>query len=183
MDSTDNVYIFLETCRTDLSSPESHIRLQAALLLRASGKQAKKVLSELISALYDEDADISFAAAEAISVIGEDAVQPLIVAMRSDAPIVREHAASALRGIGPPAGPAVESLIRLLQDAVADVRREAARALGDIRCEPEEAVPALITALQDRNLEVRAAATIALAQFGSVAKAAIPLPQGTVERI
>ena len=94
--------------------------------------------------------------------IGEPAVKPLIQALYSDSPNVRNAAAQALGHIK--AKEAVRPLIKLLDDPDELVPQGAARALGMI--EDTSAVEPLITALEHENLLVRERAALSLGQIG-----------------
>ncbi len=147
-------------------------RRLALLLVSEFGQQGREAIPTLVESLKSENADLSWAAGEALSRIGKDSIPSLVDGLRDANAMVREHAAVALGKIGPDANNAVLSLILLLQDESIDVGAAAASALGAIG---EEAltIPALITALRDESIEVRSKVIMALSQYGSAAQNAV----------
>lgn len=85
---------------------------------------------------------------------------------------VRNHVASVLAYIGPPARTCVPGLLRMLNDR--PTRQNAVWALGTIQAEPATVVPALIEGLADSDREVRVTVMQALGRFGNEAKDAVP---------
>lgn len=125
-----------------------------------------RAVKVLIAVLEDENSSgrTQALAASALVNIGTPAVESLIVALKSEDPLVRMQAAYALGRIKDVR--AVEPLIGALKDGNPIVRMEAADALG--RIEDVHAVGPLIGALKDENPIVRMQAVDALVQIKDV---------------
>ncbi|HPM42719.1 MAG TPA: HEAT repeat domain-containing protein, partial [Candidatus Omnitrophota bacterium] len=104
-----------------------------------------------------EDA-ISKQIVDAISNMGQCAIEPLINTLSNEDSFVRSRAAAALGNIKDPR--AVEPLIKLLSDPIYAVRASAAIALGKIG--DSRAIDALLKVLEDPSGEVREKVTDAL---------------------
>lgn len=90
-----------------------------------------KAVKLLLDRLADRSERVQAAAVEALSKIGETAVEPLISALANENKFVRFRAALALGQIGDRR--AVKPLINALRDDIGIVRDGAVRALGKIR--------------------------------------------------
>ena len=101
------------------------------------------------------------AAAQALVMIGEPAVEPLMRALHNKDIYIRKGAAEALGKIGDIGEAAVEPLLRSLPDASSPWW--IVRALADIG---KPAVESLIRALQDEDREIRWDATVVLDRLG-----------------
>ncbi len=115
-----------------------------------------RFVKNLINILGDRDWFVRERAAEALSKIGEPAIEPLINALQDQNGLVRERAAEALSKIGEPA---IEPLINALQDQNGLVRERAAWVLGEIGNEKSERP--LLETFHDKELYVRARAVLA----------------------
>lgn len=135
------------------------VQYEAAEALGNLGDE--KAVGPLITALKrDEFSGVRWKAAEALSKIGNPAVEALIAALQYPDDDVRWKAAIALGEIGNP--DAVEPLIRLLSDVDRFVRSRAAHALSMIG---EPAVPSLMHALRMDDAGVRWGAALALGKI------------------
>jgi HEAT repeat protein len=121
-----------------------------------------------------DDSRIRNAAASAIAVFGERAVDVLTQLLNQT--VTRRDAAYALGQIGEKAESAVGPLTRLLTDKDADIntRRAVATALGRIGEKAESAVQPLTKVLTDKDTpaDIRRAVAIALGQIGKKAGSA-----------
>lgn len=115
-------------------------------------RRDEKAVEPLIELLEDEQLKVQKAAQDALSNIGEPALDPLIAYINDQNKSIhsREQAIFALGGIGEPA---VESLIQLLAESATGFDGFAASALNDIG---KPAVEPLIRTLEDDNPYVRA---------------------------
>lgn len=139
-----------------LQSPDPKLRLSAVQRLR-SMEASDAVLAALVGALRDGNTEVCEAAAQALSFIGEPAVECLIGGLRAmpegnsedpeyPALPARANAAAAIGGIGARAKAAIPYLIDLMYDRNWSVRRVAALALAGIGPSAVSAVPALLEA-------------------------------------
>jgi HEAT repeat protein len=140
--------------RSQTSSIETDkLRLEAA---RAIGKiRDARAVEPLIAALNDKNINVTERSAEALTAIGEPAVEPLIKVLKNDQIGLQTVAAMILGDIKDPR--AVEPLIQtLLIDASENrswyFRFEAARALGKIK--DPRAIKPLEILLEDRDSSV-----------------------------
>ena len=139
-----------------LEHKDPQVQYEAAEALGNLGDE--KAIGPLITALKrDEFSGVRWKAAEALSKIGNPAVEPLIATLQYPDDDVRWKAAIALGEIGNP--DAVEPLIQLLSDDDRFVRSRAAHALSMIG---DAAVGPLIHALQKGDPGVRWGAAMAL---------------------
>ena len=151
-----------------LKYKEWYVRKRAAYILGKIGD--KRAIRPLIEALRDEDADVRYAATEALVRIGKPAVQPLIKALKYKEWYVRKRAAYILGKIGDKR--AIKPLIEALRDEDADVRYAAAEALEKIDSQwgvtkaAKKQVLYFIEALKDKNANVRYIAAKALGKIG-----------------
>ena len=139
-----------------LEHKDPQIQYEAAEALGNIGDE--KAIGPLITALKrDEFSGVRWKAAEALSKIGNPAVEQLIATLQYPDDDVRWKAAIALGEIGNP--DAVEPLIQLLSDDDRFVRSRAAHALSMIG---KAAIGPLIHALQNGDPGVRWGAALAL---------------------
>lgn len=122
----------------------------------------KKDIAGLLRLLRSHDAEIQLQASHALSMLGNDAVDALIVALKTRNPIEKLGIIYALSEIRSPR--AVIPLIAALTDENSEVRWQAAIGLGDIG-EPE-ATDYLFTMLSDPDKYVRNSAAISLTKIG-----------------
>jgi HEAT repeat protein len=115
-----------------------------------------RAVKSLIRVLSDKDWFVRERAAEALSKIGEPAIDPLIAALKDRNGLVRERAAEALSKIGEPA---IDPLIAALKDRNGLVRERAAEVLGKVG--DATSIKPLIEAFHDDELYVRAKAVLA----------------------
>ena len=177
-----------------LEHKDPQVQYEAAEALGNLGDE--KAVGPLIIALKrDEFSGVRWKAAEALSKIGNPAVEPLIATLQYPDDDVRWKAAIALGGIGNP--DAIEPLILLLSDEDRFVKSRAAHALSMIgkpavgrliselkhgdpdkrwgaalalgKIKDATAVEPLILALADDQAMVRAEAAAALASIGTPA--------------
>jgi len=88
-----------------------------------------ELVSRLIAALKDPDADVRANLAQALAKIGPPAVEPLTEALADPLPERRAGAATALGLLGSSAKGALPKLLDLLDDRDTEVRRQASQAL------------------------------------------------------
>jgi HEAT repeat protein len=122
----------------------------------------QKNIPALIKALRYDDFEVQTRAAEALSTLGKEGIDDLILALKTKDKDVRLGIIEALSVIRDPQ--AVPSLINLLSDANSEVRWEAAIALGEIN--DPGSVPSLQQALRDYDKYVRYGAASALRKMG-----------------
>lgn len=122
-----------------------------------------KAAEALIKALGDNRFhEVREAAAEALSQLGEPAIDLLLKTLSDSPPLIRAGAANALGKLGN--AKATEPLIKALSDPEPWVRQSAAYALGRLR--PASGVGPLTGVLSDPDSEVRRAASWALGEIG-----------------
>ncbi len=90
----------------------------------------KEVVKKLVEALKDPDLDVRQNLGVALSKIGADAVEPLVVALKGDNVDRRAGAAYSLGLIGPPARAAIPALLDALKDETTEVRRQASYSIA-----------------------------------------------------
>jgi HEAT repeat protein len=132
------------------------------------GPDASFAVSSLIKALRIEDADLRWAAVDALAAIGEKAEEaiPDVIGMLGDkSGVVASRAAHALKTIGAKALP---SLISTLQGPSSRAREFAAEALGEMGESAKDSVPYLRKLLEDSSEDNVDWASIAL---GKIARA------------
>ncbi len=152
----------MEALINQLHSEVPAERASAARELGEMGENAAAAVPFLVEMLGDyanfsESATVEGAAAEALTKIGEPAVQPLIAALKHEDAGICHNAAKVLSKIGEPA---VQPLIDVLEDENENARADAAYALGIIR--DSRAVEPLISVLNDGHADVRKSAAHAL---------------------
>lgn len=90
----------------------------------------KELVPALVNSLKDIDNEVVQAAAQGLSILGNDALPALIESLQSKEEVQRANAALVIGKMGPFAQSAIPALIKCLQDRDVQVRREAARALA-----------------------------------------------------
>jgi HEAT repeat protein len=148
--------------------------LPAVLLPACRAKEPPPDPAQLVADLRSPDAEKSGRARLLLITLGEPAVGPLALLLRSGTPAERIVAANTLWGMGARAAAAVDDLAAALADPDPELRMAAAMALESMGKAAEPAVPALATALSDRDARVRQAAVKALGAIGPPARAALP---------
>lgn len=121
----------------------------------------------------DVDAEIRFAAVDALAAKGREALPQLKAALTDPSGFVRYRAAQAMGEMGPEM---TDEGLQLLQHADQELR-----VLGAIlfkhmakNADPARVVPALSKAMSDPHFDVRVNAANALGEFGERAAAAVP---------
>jgi len=113
---------------TSLNDTDTTVRQSVIIALGQIGDA--RALESLTKALEDKHDAIRVSAVDALIQCGENAVEPLIKALRQSSAQVRQKAARALGGLKSPN--ALESLITALGDSEVAVRQNAVSALGEI---------------------------------------------------
>jgi len=137
--------------------PEQPLEVTIAAARKGDGK----AIRQLVSSFAHPDPEVAQGAWEAVVDIGRPAEAELMKALKSENPVIAEHAAGALGGGGSKA--AVEPLISSL-DGWTSRQYVAAWALGEIG--DPRAIPALVKAMGSKDGEVRKYATRSLIKFG-----------------
>jgi len=155
------------------TAPARFSRFREALNERLSYLGASEVasvlLSRLITALHDSEADVRFYAAESLGQLGQassEVVAALVAALHDSDADVRLTAALSLRRLGQASPEVVAGLVAALHDSDADVRVNAAAGLAQLGQASPEVVAALVAALHDSDADVRSNAAAGLAQLG-----------------
>ncbi|MCP9443549.1 MAG: HEAT repeat domain-containing protein [Nitrospira sp.] len=131
-----------------LRDPDRSVREAVVEALQAIGAPSVMALSACLSSA---DFSVQEAASQILASIADaHALEPLVLALRSQNWIVRMYAAKALGRLKDPR--TVSPLLPLLQDSVNAVREEASAALAAIG---DAAIPSLIEALTHRDWLVR----------------------------
>jgi len=162
----------LQVLMDGLNHRRSEVRKTAVEALRYTHRWAQDPDPYIVESLMglmvrEKNSVIGWKASEALSRIGEPAVEPLLSALRHRKATVRKRAASALTRMAAfhhTDERIVEPLVRALRDRDAEVRREAASGLGYIR--DKRAVESLTMALQDDAAQVRSEAAMTLGKIG-----------------
>jgi HEAT repeat protein len=155
---------------------EASVRQQALqsiqTVVQKAPAAAAAALPTLTKALQDESPAVRFAAVQALSRSGPDAVRPLLEALEDKDVKVRAYAAAGLIPLKPEAKTVLPTLVkRLKKEPDVIVRQSILRTLGKLG---PEAVAALTETLKDQEAVVQMAALIALGQIGPDAKSALP---------
>jgi len=149
---------------------DRYVRRDAAEVLGRTGdpEGVNAAVEAMVSDLGHEDLRVSTSAAETLGKIGgENAVAPLIKALKDTRWRVREVAARSLGSMG--ADRAAQPLVEALGDAEPSVRRAAAEAIHGLG-DPQAvglAVKAMLNDLSDRDPRVRESSAEALGRLGS----------------
>ena len=173
-----------------LSDPAAEVRAAAALALGneqlyPTAAPHAPLVDALGSALADEDAPASLAAAQTLADFGAaalPALPDLLRGLEHPDPARRLACVEALGSIGPGAQPAVEALSARLDDPASDVRREVARSLSAIGPGASPALLALAGAVNDEAAPVRDAAERAIQVIAAATRATHPAPWYLVPR-
>lgn len=149
-------------------SQEDCPRFKFAIKIDIEKSKESKDVQELIESLHSKDWTIIAKASEALKIIGEPAIEPLIAALKNDKdPQFRWIVASKLGDIG--GSKAVEPLINAIEtDPVLDVRWHAVDSLGKIG--DKAAISALNQLLNDDAIYIRDAARKALIKINDKTK-------------
>jgi|Deesub1362A_J573_1020465.scaffolds.fasta_scaffold00076_56 HEAT repeat protein len=141
-----------------LNDPESDVRGEAAKALEKLGWRPKseKELAMYLTALRK---------GSELVIIGEEAVEPLLIALRDEDWNVKKFASEILSEIK--TDKCIEKLAEVLKDDNWEVRKHAAYALG--RMGREECIKYLIPLLADEDPNVREEARYAIMQYGEKA--------------
>lgn len=119
----------LPALRQGLADPDAAVRLVAAARLRQLSKDDPSAVShavaDLAQALEDNDSRVREAAAEALAILGEPAVEPLGKYVDSKKAATRQLAIACLGKIGPAAKPALPLVEKHLSDEDTEVRKVA----------------------------------------------------------
>lgn len=138
-------------------------------------------LSALTASLSASDAAARAEAAEQLAQLGSDArpaALALLIACGDETEEVRQWAAEALEGMGPPEVADLERLISLVEARSADVGYWAVTLLGRLKGDAAPAVDALATVVAERgDLTVRHRAAWALGEIGPPAAKVLPALQ------
>jgi HEAT repeat protein len=119
----------LPALRQGLADPDAAVRLVAAARLRQLSKDAPSAAApaaaDLAQALEDSDSRVREAAAEALAILGEPAVEPLGKYVDSKRPATRQLAIACLGKIGPAAKSALPLVEKHLADEDVEVQKVA----------------------------------------------------------
>lgn len=149
-----------------LNDTDISVRSAAVHTIGRLGVSDPKVISALVSMLKDEDGSVVINAANAISLIGEPAVGPLMKELASHG---REALIVEILGeIGPPASGSAGELVRLLSSTDdAELQREIFVALSSMGQVSDEVLVSLRAGLRDTKAgDRRAGAIYVLANLG-----------------
>jgi HEAT repeat protein len=140
--------------------------------LKLNEAETQRMVGVLAKVLQTGEEPNKHEAAQALSVIGEPAVNALIHGLKY--PSVQVPVASVLGGLGPKAKEAIPALLWVVDNGKAEARREALMALGNIAADDADAVmPAFTKALNDPAEEIQIMAVFSLGKMGPSAKAAV----------
>jgi len=135
-----------------LADDDHATRGHAISVLEAIGPAASPAAELLVGMLREYEAERS-AIIAALTAVGDDAVPTIAVALDDPDSYVREGAAMALRGRGPPARATIPRLSALLGDDRAYVRRAAFQTLGSYGDAAAGAVPAMVELLDTAGVQ------------------------------
>jgi len=158
--------------RTDEGNRSSMARALAAIGI----DQPDLVLPVLIEAFKNNRVEYQYPIADAISVLGSNALPALpilISASQSRNFYLRERAAIAVKRIAPDRTNSLARLLRELNNSEPGYRQQAIYALGSLGTNGLEAVPALIQCLSHPDTQTRLDATRALKDIGVTSDAFI----------
>jgi HEAT repeat protein len=124
-----------------------------------------RAIDALVGALAAKEKEVRLACRDALVVLGEPSVEPLIGALTNADAFTRQHAAEALGELGNAA--AAEPLLPAMEDDNRLVRLAATYAVGKVG--QPSATPLLVAKLADRDREIREAAAVSLGQIGDPA--------------
>jgi len=157
-----------------LSDDRPELRSSAIALLSTSVDRAKYALPHLRDLLVDGDKLAYKARYDLFAVLGTEATQVLVDALKDNNPQARARAAAVLkpRGSGEPPREALKPLMALLADENVDVKAAALQTLGAYNENAAEIVPGLVEAMKDESTVLRRSALLYLKQHGAAAPAA-----------
>lgn len=156
----------------ELESPQIDTRLSAITTISKHHSQNTLCTQSLISALSSES--VTEVKAAICIALGETktnqskVVQVLCHALNDDAPLVREHAISALHNFVDAASPAIANLIYCLKDSSVHVRANAAWLLGKLNNPASIITESLCDCLNDSEALVRWRSARALKQLNAI---------------
>jgi HEAT repeat protein len=153
--------------RAELTDSNKQAQPVSHALQQGSAAEAVPVLIDLLD---DEDVKVRIVAASFLrehftrkpGPEASAAVDPLIVCLRDEHPMVRRRSVQALGYLGPRASAAVPGLAALLKDQDEAVAVEATFALARMGSDAEAALPALQDACQDPRPVVQKGAALAV---------------------
>jgi HEAT repeat protein len=149
------------------------MRVAATEALRYVPDPPESVVQRLVDAFADPDENVRRSASVTVQLLGEDAVDPLLLALdERPEPEARGWAALTLGNIAPPPAGAVPGLVAALDDESPRVRELASWSLGRIGGLALDAVPRLARALDDDSPVLRRNAAWALGNVGPAAVSA-----------
>ncbi|MFL5659698.1 MAG: NACHT domain-containing protein, partial [Ktedonobacteraceae bacterium] len=137
---------------------------------------ASVLLSRLVTALHDSDADVRYRAGQSLGQLGQvspEAVAALVAALHDSDYSVRRYAAGSLERLGHAPPEAVAALVAALHDSDAGVRLYAAQSLGQVGQTSPEAVAALAAVLHESDDNARRSAAYSLWRVGQVSPEAL----------
>ena len=138
------------------------MRRVAIDVLANLGEEADDVIPDLVSALADFDANVQWAAIQALRKKGKKSVPELIYMLEYDDDSLTPNILRTFSELGPNAIAAVDNVLIMLQHSNADYRALAAEALGEIGEPSEIAIKSLNILKQDKNEYVSSSAEWAL---------------------
>lgn len=159
-----------------LSLPIPAERAHAARALGMHGLQAQRAISRLVKLLKDDEIEVRFSAAEALTKIdptGQEIAPSLIQSLKDKDSSVRCRAINDLGELGAVAQAAVPDLVESLKDKDQNVLIAAATTLGKIGSLAKAATSSLIEALMHWDFNTRPYAVAALVEIGQAAVPAL----------
>jgi HEAT repeat protein len=158
-----------------LSADDTALRQGAAKALGGMGDGAKEAVPALVKNLGHWDADVRSEVAEALSLIGPEALKPVSEALNGPEPKLREGAAKALASMGRAAAPAAPTLLKAVgAEQESSARAAMLIALPKIGLPPASSLPPLVAALRDSKEDLRHAAVNALLLVRPAADTVVP---------
>jgi hypothetical protein len=139
------------------------------------GETAAPAIPDLVRVANHATPGSSSLAADALALLGKDALVPLFALMTNSACPIRDEAmwsVGQMHYLGTNAHPAVVLLIQHLHDP--HLATIAANVLGVLGLESNISVPALVECTHSSNQDLQRAAAISLGRFGSSARPAVP---------
>jgi HEAT repeat protein len=157
-----------------LHDPNQDTSAAAATAIRAVDLQAaREVVTGLLPALWDSDAEVRRKACAVLGSLGpvaKPAVPSLITLLDDTDPLVRERAVGALGAIGIPQSEIVAALAKALRDPASIVRYRAAAQFAFHVPVTATSLPALMDLRNDEDKSVAALAEVALEHAGQHAR-------------
>ena len=134
------------------------------------GKEADDVIPDLVSALADFDANVQWAAIQALRKKGNKAVPELIYMLEYDDDSLTPNILRTFSELGPKAIEATNNILIMLQHDNAEYRALAAEALGEIGEPSEVVLKSLNILLQEENIYVSSSADWSINELMRVKK-------------